>query len=230
MKHMPLVSVIIPVYNCEHYLSEAIESVLAQTYQPIEIIVVDDGSTDGSAEVVKRFSSWVQYIFQARSGAGSARNYGIALAQGSYLAFLDADDLWAEDKLEQQMAAFEADQALDMTFGHVIHFISPELDEGAKNKIYCPPEKMPGYYASAMLIKQEAFRRAGLFAINWKMGEFIDWYSKALDSGLKGIMLSEVLVKRRLHTANQSARERTSQSDYLHILKASLDRRQKKGG
>src|SRR5436305_1029668 len=92
--NQPMISVIIPVYNGERYLGEAIESVLAQSYHWLEIILVDDGSTDGSATVAKQFSPAVQVVRQPNLGAGAARNRGIALAQGEFLAFLDADDLW----------------------------------------------------------------------------------------------------------------------------------------
>lgn len=225
MENKLLVSVIIPVYNCERYIAKAIESVLSQTYRPIEIIVVDDGSTDGSAEVVKAFGSSVHYCYQANNGIGAARNKGINLARGNFLAFLDADDLWVEDKLMQQMAVFDNDSSLDIVFGHIIHFLSPELDEDIKNRRYCPREKMPGYSASTMLIKHIAFKRAGQFAISWKVGEFIDWYLKAMEQSLKSFLLQEVVTKRRIHLNNSWARERDSRTDYIKILKKSLDRR-----
>ena len=143
MKSKPLVSVIIPVYNREKYLAEAIESVLAQTYRPIEVIVVDDGSTDGSADIAKRFGSPVRYYFQPNSGAGAARNRGIAVARGSFLAFLDSDDLWVEDKLTHQMAAFERHSDVDIVSGHVRQFYSPELSEHTMEKIRCPDALIP---------------------------------------------------------------------------------------
>jgi glycosyltransferase involved in cell wall biosynthesis len=224
-----LVSVIIPVYNCERYLAEAIESVLAQTYRPIEIIVVDDGSTDGSAEVVKAFGSSVHYCYQANSGIGGARNKGINLARGNFLAFLDADDLWVEDKLMQQMAVFQGKQGLDFIFGHVQQFISPELDEKHKSNIHCPAKKMPGYIAGAMVIKKEALIHAGAFETHWQIGEFVHWYIKAKEQGMKSFMLPEIVLKRRLHTDNMGTRHRDSRTDYVRMLKASLDRRRASG-
>jgi len=223
----PLVSVVIPVYNCEQYLAEAIESVLVQTYWPIEIIVVDDGSTDSSADVAQRFPPPVRYRFQPHSGAGAARNRGIDQAQGSFFAFLDADDLWVEDKLARQRAAFDDDAELDMVFGHVRHFHSPELDEDSRKRIPYPAEIMPGYSHATMLIARDAFLRVGLFETNYQVGEFIDWYLRAIEKGLKSMMLPEIVMKRRLHAANIGIRERRSQTDYVRILKASLDRRRK---
>lgn len=221
----PLVSVMIPVYNGERYLAEAIESVLAQTYRPIEIIVVDDGSTDSSADVAKRFALPVRYCFQPHSGAGAARNRGTGLAQGSLFAFLDADDLWVEDKLMREMVAFDDDPELDMVFGHVEQFHSPELDEIERKKIRYAAKIMSGYHAGSMLIRRDAFLRVGPFETKWKVGEFIDWYLRALEKGVKSMMLPEVVLKRRLHTANMGIRERRSQTDYVRILKASIDRR-----
>lgn len=225
----PLVSIVIPVYNCERYLAEAIGSVLAQTYQPIEIIVIDDGSTDKSAQVAKRFSPPVQYCYQPNSGLGAARNCGIRLAKGDYFAFLDADDIWTRDKLSIQMAVFKDTPGVDFVFGHVQQFISTDLDETQKNKIYCPDDKMPGYVAGAMLIKSESLIHAGLFETHWHIGEFVHWYIRAKEQGMKSFMVPEIVLKRRLHTNNMGLRDRDSRTDYVRILKASLDRRRASG-
>ena len=105
---LPLISVVIPVYNSASYLGGAIRSVLDQTYSNVEIIVVDDGSTDGSGDVTSSFGNRVRYVRQDNMGACAARNYGIRLAKGSYIAFLDADDLWLPEKLTEQSAVLEA--------------------------------------------------------------------------------------------------------------------------
>jgi len=104
---MSLVSVIIPVYNGERYLADAIKSVQKQTYRDCELLVIDDGSTDGSAAVAKEFGDTIRYIHQANGGVCKARNAGIAAARGSYIAFLDQDDLWLPDKLADQVAYLE---------------------------------------------------------------------------------------------------------------------------
>jgi len=227
-KPKSLVSVVIPVHNGERYLAEAIESVLGQTHQPIEAIVVDDGSTDGSADVAKGFAPLVRYCFQPNSGVGAAMNRGIDLAQGAFIAFLGADDLWAGDKLALQMAVLEGDPELDMVFGLITHFHSPELDHGRRRQIHCPQEDMPGYSAGTMLINRETFLCVGLFETRWKMGEFIDWYARAMDLGLQSSMLPTVVMRRRLHADNMGIRERDSRTDYVRILKQSLDQRRKR--
>jgi glycosyltransferase involved in cell wall biosynthesis len=216
--------VIIPVYNCEHYIADAIESVLNQSYQPIEIIVVDDGSTDRSAEEVKQFPE-VRYFYQTNEGIGAAINTGVDLATGKFFAFNGADDLWVEDKLTLQIAAFDSDNSLDIVFGHVQQFISPELPEGVKNRIKCPSDKMPGRIQGAMLVRREAFCRVGYFSL--AIGEVLDWNLRARELGLKSKMLSEVVLKRRLHTTNSVILNPNYRIDCVRYLKASLDRRRK---
>lgn len=104
---MPEVSVVIPTYNSAHYLIEAVESVLVQTYQDFEILVIDDGSTDETKKTMRRYRDRVQYIHQQNGGVAVARNRGIAESRGRYVAFLDADDTWLPHKLERQLAALQ---------------------------------------------------------------------------------------------------------------------------
>lgn len=219
------VSVIIPVYNGERYLAESIESVLAQTEVPIELIVVDDGSQDGSQEIVRRFGSSCKYVYQTNQGAASAKNTGIALAQGQFLSFNDADDLWAGRKLALQWEAFKANPALDMVFGHVLQFYSPELSDDFKKRIACPAQPMPCPTFNTMLIKRSSFDSVGLFSNGWTIGEGIDWASRAMEKKLVHTTLAETLVHRRIHENNQGMRRRSHYLDYVEIAKASLDRR-----
>jgi len=219
----PLVSVIIPVYNAEMYVAEAIGSVLAQRYNPVEIIVIDDGSTDDSAAVVKKFSA-VNYEHQPNGGISTARNRGVEQAQGEFLAFLDADDLWVKDKLTLQLAAFEDNLDLDIVFGQVQQFNGLELSNTQNDK-QSVKGLMPGYIPSTMLIKRDSFFRVGLFETHWKMGEFASWYLRSLEQGLKNLMLPDLVTWRRLHKTNNGIKQRVAINDYVHIIKASLDRR-----
>ena len=126
--NQPLISVVIPVYNGERYIGEAIKSVLAQKHRPLEIIVIDDGSTDGTAKIIQQFGDPVQYHYQPNAGLGATRNAGATIAKGEFLAFLDADDLWVSNKLQLQLQQFEEDSSLEISFGNVSQFHSPELD------------------------------------------------------------------------------------------------------
>ncbi len=222
-----LISVVIPVFNGGKYLRETIESVLAQTYQPVEVIVVDDGSTDNSAVIARGFSPKVLYAYKNNGGISSALNRGVELSRGSFLAFLDADDLWEEDKLMHQMAVLDNDPAVDFVFGQVKQFFSAELDEDQKKKVRIPAEIMPGIFKGCMLVRRDSFLRVGMFETKWKLGDFIDWYSRAMEKGLKGIMLDELVMYRRIHADNTGIRQRKSRPEFVRILKASLDRRRK---
>ena len=221
----PLVSVIIPVFNGERYLAAAIQSALDQTYRPIEIVVVDDGSADGSAAVARSFGPPVTCLCVSHAGLGAVRNAGVDAARGHILAFLDADDLWHPDKIALQTAAFAREPATDMVFTHIRHFLSPELDEERKRRLVCPSGSAPGYLASTVAVRRDAFQRVGPFRTDLRVGEFIDWYARAKEQGLSHVLLSEVLVERRVHGANMSLCDRSSQLDYVRLLKQSIDRR-----
>ena len=118
----PLVSVIIPTYNQREYLVQAIESVLAQTYESVEVIVVDDGSTDDTAQAVATMGRAVRYIRQSNRGAAASRNAGIAHATGQYVAFLDHDDLWMPQKLAMQVSLFGEDAKLGLVYSAIRFF------------------------------------------------------------------------------------------------------------
>ena len=222
-----LVSVVIPVFNGEKYLAEAIASVMEQSYRPLEVIIVDDGSTDSSAAIAKSFAH-VTYCFQENAGLSSALNHGIDLAQGDFLAFLDADDLWMSGKLARQMDILAQDISLDMVFAHVRQFVSPELEAGSAWPIPAVLKVIPGFCAGTMLIRRPAFHHAGRFNPRLKMGNFLAWYMQAQDNGLRGRMLAEVMLKRRWHAANMGIVKREARSEYARILKASLDRRRQR--
>jgi glycosyltransferase involved in cell wall biosynthesis len=222
----PLVSVMIPVYNGAAYLGEAIESVLAQTYRPLELIVVDDGSDDGSDEVARVYGDDLLYVRQRRGGNGAARNRALEHATADFFAFLDADDRFTPEKLERQMATLQANPELDMVFGHVVEFVSPELDEAARSAIR-PPAEGPRPWASPnlMLIRRASFFRAGLFSATLRVGVTVDWYARAQEQGLRSLALDDVVLERRIHTQNNGLRERDARLQYVQVLKAAIDRR-----
>lgn len=219
----PSIAAIIPVYNGALYLREAIKSALAQTHPPEAVIVVDDGSTDGSAEVAAALP--VRVVRQTNAGAAAARNHGTRLASGDALAFLDADDMWAPDALAIAAERLRRDETLDMVFGHVQQFHSPDLSPEDRARLACPPEAMPGYVPSAMVIRRASFERAGGFETHWRTAEFVDWYLRATEGGLTGALHGSVVLRRRIHAANHGVTQRDARGDFARILKASLDRR-----
>jgi glycosyltransferase involved in cell wall biosynthesis len=226
----PTVGVVIPVHDGERYLAEAIESVLAQTHRQIDVIVVDDGSSDDSAAVAESYAPRVRCFSQeAAAGIGAARNRGVEMARGAYLAFLDADDLWERRKLELQLRAFELEPRPDLVFGRMRQFKSPDLDDATATRIRCPDGLQPGYLPSGLLAAREAFERVGPFATGLRVGEFIDWMARARELGLCEVVLPDHVLWRRLHGSNQGVRHRRDIADFAHVLKASLDRRRAAG-
>ncbi len=224
----PLVSVIIPVYNSELYLEECIRSVVAQTYQPLEILIINDGSTDGSESVARKFAQQTIYLNQSNQGAAAARNLGIKKSSGEFLAFLDADDLWEPDKIRKQMDRLEQEPDLDMAFGNVYQFISQDVQSVSKARLDEANQILPGFVPGTILIRKKAFLKVGLFSTTWKIGEFLDWYLKAIEIGLNPVMLPDIVMRRRIHSSNLGIRLKDTRSDYVKIVKATLDRRRNK--
>ena len=221
----PLVSVMIGAYNAAPYLGEAIQSVLAQDYEPFELIVVDDGSTDGTADVARSFSQ-VQVISQENGGNGAARNRAVENASGALYAFLDADDRFTPGKLTLQQAALDEDPGVDMVFGHVREFLSPELDEDVRAKLRPPaPQPMPWTAPNLMLIRRESFERVGPFTTAVRVGVTVDWFARAAEAGLRYLILPEVVLERRIHTQNNGLRESASRSQYLEVIRQAMERR-----
>ena len=216
------VSVVIPVRNGEALLAEAIESVLMQTITASEIVVVDDGSTDGTAAVAADYPR-VKYLWQEPAGQAQARNFGVSQANGTYLAFLDADDLWAAHKLECQLDAFSTTPGLAMVFAHAIEFYRRD-SAGHPIAIGKPiPALVPG----AMLVRRDAFTKVGPFVSDWQVGEVVDWYARASDLQLPMKTLDAVLLMRRRHGANLGRLARDPTTDYLRVLRRVVNRRRR---
>ena len=202
----------------------------AQTHRPLEVIVVDDGSEDETRAVAETYGDQIRFTTQDRSGAGAARNTAVGLASGAYLAFLDADDRFLPDKLEHQLAALHADPELDMVFGHVREFVSPELADEARQAARPPAEPSPWTSPNLMLIRRASFDRVGPFATDLRLAEIVDWYARATEAGLKGVTLPEIVLERRLHSSNSGLRERNAHADYLQVVRASMERRRRQQG
>jgi glycosyltransferase involved in cell wall biosynthesis len=220
-----LISVMIPVYNGEAYLGEAIDSVLQQSYRPTEIIVVDDGSTDGTANVALGYGDQIRYEQQPRAGNGAARNRAVQLAAGDLFAFLDADDRLVPGALERLARVLEEDRSLQAVYGHVREFVSPDIDTDALVRLRAPIARIAGCLPTNMLMRRDAFLQVGQFATNLRVGVTVDWAARADESGLCKILLDDVLFERRLHGDNNGIREREHRSHYIQVVKAALDRR-----
>lgn len=220
----PVVSVLVTAFNAENYLAEAIDSALGQTYPHVEVVVVDDGSTDGTFDVIRRYSQ-VRAHHQDRGGIGAARNTAVGMATGDFLTFLDADDRFPPDKLEVQLRAFDADPTLDAVYGHVREFVSPDLTPEQRARIRPAVDYHESHLSGVMLIRRAAFDRVGRWQVGLRVGTGVEWYTRSLEAGLHTTVLPDVLLERRLHLSNNGLQEADHRLQYASIVKAALDRR-----
>lgn len=221
----PTVTAAIPVRNGEAYLAEAIESVLAQSRPCDQVVVVDNDSSDGSAAIAAGYGPAVAVVSEPRPGIGAARNAAIAAAQGEFVAFLDADDLWQPDKIERQLAAFAARPELQLVFGHVRQFVSPGLPAAEAAALHVPPEPQPGLYIGAMLARRAAIDAIGPWSEDVRVSDGLTFLLRARELGLAQEMLDETVTLRRVHGANHSIKNRDERAEFARHLKRSLDRR-----
>lgn len=222
------VSVIIPVYNAAPWLDEALESVLGQSAPPCQVIVVDDGSTDHSAAIAQRYLPQIQLVQQPNAGCAHARNRGVALATGDYLAFLDADDYWTREKLALQLAAFAQNPALEAVLGQVKQTCT--ITTAQPDAIGFGMDAQDGYNLNTLLIRQQAFHRIGGFDPTIPLTNAVEWLWRARRLGLVSWMLPETLAWRRIHGANMSIRQRPqAQAEYFRLIRAIRSRDKVKG-
>ena len=216
------VSVLIPAFNAEKYIQAAIQSILNQTILPGEIIIINDGSTDGTSAFLKSLNiDGLKIIEQKNQGVAAALNAGITVSNGELLAFLDADDVWLANKLENQLKAINQ---TDMVFTLIENFIDETTDNNLAQRLDVNLNPFVGIHKSTLLIKKESFLKVGLFDIDRKV-EFLEWYARAKDMGIDEFIIREVFVKRRIHGANQSILNKELRNEFPRILKLILDRR-----
>jgi glycosyltransferase involved in cell wall biosynthesis len=223
MNEPALISVVIPAFNAEPFLAEAIESVLAQDYGPIEVLVVDDGSTDRTADVASSYP--VACLRQANGGPAAARNAGVAAARGSFVSFLDADDLWRSSKLSTEVEHLQAHPEL----GYVLVRMQRSLLPGASWPPGTPASwfkvPQPGTLPSAALVRRDALERIGPFDSRFRHGSDTEWQARAADAGVRWELLPDVLVQYRIHGNNDSYDNLGMKQEMFELLRASLVRK-----
>jgi glycosyltransferase involved in cell wall biosynthesis len=223
------ISVLIPCWNAQAYVGDAIRSVLAQDMAPTEIIVVDDGSTDRSAAIAEAFGPDVILLRQPNRGVGAALNLALSHATGDAIAFLDADDLWLPQKLTVQTAALAANPDLDGVFAHMRAFVSPDLSAEQRTAVSVSAESMPAFVKNTLLLRRHAFERLGTFDEDRRHADFIAWYARASAGGFRWQMLPDLVSLRRIHATNMGRINRESQrEDYLLVMKELIERKRAK--
>ncbi len=220
----PVVSVMMPARDAALYIAEAIESVLAQQGPPLELLVVDDGSTDDTAGIAESFGDPVRLARQGALGEPAARNRCLSMARGSVFAFLDADDVWPKGRLELQLGVLE-DPAIDLVFGHQLQFRSPELGSDV-GRFVGEGEIVASSLAGVLVVRRTGFERVGPYR-DYRIATTMDWLARARELAMKERLLPDVVLHRRLHPAGHSRKSREHFGDYARILKDSLDRRRR---
>lgn len=221
----PLVSIIVPAYNCAHFLPEALDSILAQQYPNIEVIVVDDGSSDGSAEIAEAYGSPVKVIRQKNQGPAAARNRGVRESRGEYLAFLDGDDVWLPGKLLAQLEYFASHKEVGIVYGNFKRWRMNEAGDYPPKEAFITSEQNGGIvdresgwiYHQLLLdsiiciitavIPRSLFETLGGFDESLRVGEDYDFWLRA----------SRLVQAHKL--ARDVALYRTNNSSTTHITR-----------
>jgi glycosyltransferase involved in cell wall biosynthesis len=229
----PLVTVVIPAHNAERFIAEAIESVLAQSYEPVETIVVDDGSTDRTAEITGRYGD-VRLLRQENRGAGAARNAGVAISSGELVAFHDADDAMLPHRLQAQVDHLRSNHGV----GCVLASQELVVEAGAEQPFWALDaeplfdrlgEQMrtetPDIYTVTMLMSRELFDSVGGFDQAMAPVEDVDIIFRLMERGVELALLPDVVVRRRVHPGALTQDLEASRAGFFKLFKRRIDRR-----
>ena len=226
----PLVSVIVPTFNHGAYIAAALESIFAQAHRPLEVVVVDDGSTDDTTARLAPYLDRILLVRQANAGPAAARNAGMVRAAGEFLAFLDADDLWHPDKLPRQLARFEARPELELSICRVENFWAGDPSEEAQRlRERKQPKVMTGVVVQTFVARRSTIERVGPFNPRFLFGEDVDWYVRATELRVVEERLLTVLGYRRLHAHNMTeAWPSVKNETMLQVARAAIDRHRRR--
>ena len=202
-KTNPLISVLIPTYNNGKYIKQAIESVYAQNYDNIEIIVVDDGSTDNTKEIVEKYKD-IKYFYTKHKGIPFVRNLALEKSHGEYIAFLDSDDYWLPEKLNTQIQYFKNHSECEIVFTKHENFFEEEKIKTDKRAIHeKKQETIENKILPSALIKKRLFEKYGVFDENFQTGEDTELIYRMTKKGVSfDCCIDKVLYMRRLHGNN----------------------------
>ena len=220
----PLASVVIAVRNGERFLADALQSVLAQGYKPVEIIVVDGQSTDRTADIAKSHDS-VRYVLQEGQGIADAYNVGVASARGEFVSFLSHDDLWTPGKLSEQIAYMEEHPEIGYTVARLRFFLEPGCDVPAGFR----PELLIGDHVGrvmeTLVARRDVFDTVGGFDTTLHIANDVDWFARANDKGIRIAVLPQVLLHKRVHKTNLSVSSPVNTRELLQALRNSARRK-----
>lgn len=218
----PLISVVIPAHNAAAFLAPTLASVFAQDHRPIEVILVDDGSTDDTLAIAKSWSPALRVCHQDNAGPSAARNRGIAMAEGEYLAFIDADDTWLPGRLHRHVAILTERPDLDMVLGLV------QLDYGAGEDALRFRSDEPAialFSFGAGLFRRGLFQLVGPLSEDLRNTEDADWFMRARDCGANWLVDQQSVLVYRRHGANMTEQLPLPKSEVFRVLARAVARR-----
>jgi glycosyltransferase involved in cell wall biosynthesis len=199
------VSVVMTAWNAEWFIGEALRSVLDQTVAPAQVIVVDDGSTDGTVAIATGLDGPVTVVSREHAGVGPSRNAGLAVADRQLVAFIDADDVWVPTKLERQLAAFAEDPSREAVFCLFDEFVDVEHPPPPGTR--APRTNQSASLSTGLLVPREVVDRIGPFA-DGPSADWVGWWAHARVLEIAEYVVPEVLYRRRIHSANNSFQRR----------------------
>lgn len=223
----PYVSVIIPVYNGESFLANAIEMVHRQNYHPLEIIVVDDGSTDKTAEVAAQSKVDIRYIYQSNQGPAAARNRALQIAKGDIFAFLDVDDTWIENSFAKMLAYLDTHPSIEIVQGLIQQIHDPHikrLDKSRKDDLQSTEEPYYFINLTSALYRRSAFDKVGLLDKTLRYGEDLDWFLRAWENKVTKETTDIIFLNYYKHSHNMTRNKNLVELGLVQVFKRRKDR------
>jgi glycosyltransferase involved in cell wall biosynthesis len=221
--HVVPVTVILPVRNGAGLIGEALQSVERQSWRPQEIIIMDGDSSDDSEAVARSFKNTL-FFKHPEANALERRNKAVARASHPYIAFLDADDLWPEQRVELQLKRLLANEELEIVTGKMQQF-----RVGPSREIILQGGPVASQLPTVALMRRTAFWRVGAFSPQWKVGAFVEWCARANEAGLKREAIPDTVLLRRLHENNWGRTVEAPMQSYLDVVHHILQRRRAAG-
>jgi glycosyltransferase involved in cell wall biosynthesis len=226
----PLISVVIPAYNSAAFLAATLESVFAQDQRPLEVIVIDDGSIDDTMAIAQAWTPEIRTIRQDNAGPGAARNRGIEMAQGEFIAFIDADDLWPAGTLARQLRLLQSRPDLDLLLGLVQYrYLGSALRPNVLVRD-TDERTLANMHLGAGLFRRSCFERVGLLAEDLADSEDHDWFLRAKETGIAWQVSAEVTLIYQRHGRNMTEHLTVGNSDMFRVLARAAARRRSRWG